>query len=334
MGHIIDLRSDTVTLPSKKMKEFILNSPLGDDVYGEDQSVNNLEKKLMKMAKKEAAIFVPTGTQANLLALLSHCQRGDEYLCGQDSHIYKYEAGGGAVLGSIQPQPIEFEKDATLDLKRVEEKIKPNDNHFAKTKLLCLENTHHGQVLKPKYLKKVSKFAKENTLSLHLDGARIFNAIVELEIDLSDITRYFDSISICLSKGLGAPAGSVLLGSKEFIQKARRYRKMLGGGMRQSGILASAGIYALDNHIKDLKIDHLLCKLLTKELKKLKTIKVISNHTNMIFIKTKNEEKLIAYLKKHNILISGYGLLRIVIHRDITSKDIKKVINTFNSYKS
>lgn len=333
MAKTIDLRSDTVTLPTQQMKEYMLLAPLGDDVYREDESVNELEKKIAKLAKKQAALFVPSGTQSNLLALLSHCNRGDEYICGQDSHIYKYEAGGGAVLGSIQPQPIEFEKNGTLDLKKVKEKIKEDDSHFAKSKLLCLENTHHGQVLSIEYLKKAKKFAKKNNLLLHLDGARIFNAVVELEVSLSDITKYCDSISICLSKGLGTPAGSVLLGSSKFIQKARRYRKMLGGAMRQSGILASAGIYALDNHIKDLKIDHLLCKLLAKELKKLKTIELISHHTNMIFIKIKDEERLKEYLKKHHILISGYSMLRIVIHRDISSKDIQTLIKVFKKFQ-
>ena len=264
MKKTIDLRSDTVTKPSKKMRQIISQAQVGDDVYGEDPSVIRLEQKVAHMAKKESALFVSSGTLSNLLALLSHCERGDEYICGQDAHIYKYEAGGGAVVGSIQPQPIEFEKDATLSFKKIKAKIKPEDNHFAKTKLLCLENTHHGQVLPLEYLKEAKKFAKKNGLLLHLDGARVFNAVVEQNLKLSDITKYFDSISICLSKGLGAPVGSVLIGSKNFIKKARHYRKMLGGGLRQSGVLAAAGSYALENNISGLKRDHKgLCQLLT-----------------------------------------------------------------------
>lgn len=332
MNKIIDLRSDTLTQPSKKMKEFMFKAPLGDDVYGEDPSVNALEEKVAKLTKKEAALFVTSGTQSNLLALLSHCNRGDEYICGQDAHIYKYEAGGGAVIGSIQPQPIEFEKDATLDLKKVKEKIKPKDNHFARTKLLCLENTHHGQVLSMDYLKKANKFAKKNNLLLHLDGARVFNAVVDLDVKLSDITKHFDSASLCLSKGLGTPAGSVLVGSKEFIKEARHYRKMIGGGLRQAGILASAGIYALDNHIEDLKKDHKLAKYLADELRKIEKITVVSNHTNMMFIQVEDENKLKKHLEKNNILISGYGKLRLVIHRDIKKEDVKKTILAFKSF--
>ena len=332
MNKIIDLRSDTLTKPSKKMKEFMFKAPLGDDVYGEDPSVNALEEKVAKLTKKEAALFVTSGTQSNLLALLSHCNRGDEYICGQDAHIYKYEAGGGAVVGSIQPQPIEFEKDATLDLKKVKEKIKPKDNHFARTKLLCLENTHHGQVLSMDYLKKASKFAKKNNLLIHLDGARVFNAVVDLDVKLSDITKHFDSASLCLSKGLGTPAGSVLVGSKEFIEEARHYRKMIGGGLRQAGILASAGIYALDNNIKDLKKDHKLAKYLASELVKIKEITLPSNHTNMMFIQVNNEDMLKKYLEENNILISGYGKLRLVVHRNISKEDINQVIKAFKTF--
>ncbi len=332
MSEIIDFRSDTLTKPSKDMKDFMFKAPLGDDVYKEDPSVNELEKYVAKLAQKEAALFVPSGTQSNLLALLSHCQRGDEYICGQEAHMYKFEAGGGAVLGSIQPQPIEFEKDGSLDLKKVKQKIKAPNFHFAKTKLLCLENTHNGKVLNLKYLKKASTFAKKHKLLLHLDGARVFNAVVELDVKLSDITKYFDSISICLSKGLGSPVGSVLVGSYEFIEKAKRYRKMLGGAMRQSGIIASAGLYALKHQVNDLKKDHENARLLADELKKLDKIKVISNNTNMLFIKTKNPKALLEYLKENGILISGYEKMRIVVHRDISKDDIKKTIEVFKKY--
>lgn len=332
MSKIIDLRSDTVTKPCKKMKEFMISVPLGDDVYKEDPTVNALEKKVAKLAGKEDALFVSSGTQSNLLALLSHCNRGDEYICGQDAHIYKYEAGGGAVVGSIQPQPIEFEKDASLYLKKVKEKIKEKDDHFARTKLLCLENTHHGQVLSLEYIKKASKFAKKNNLLIHLDGARVFNAVLELDLELKDITKHFDSVSLCLSKALGAPVGSVLCGSKEFIKEAKHYRKMLGGGLRQAGILAAAGIYALDNNVKRLKQDHELAKDLANKLKKLKGLKLVSNHTNMLFLKTKKEKELKEFLKQHGILISGYSKLRLVVHKDISKKDIDFVCDKFQEF--
>lgn len=334
MSKIIDLRSDTVTKPSNKMRDFMIKAKVGDDVYGEDPTVNELERKAAKMTNKESAIFISSGTQANLLALLSHCERGDEYICGQDAHIYKYEAGGAAVLGSIQPQPIEFENDATLDFDLIENKIKPKDSHFANTKTLCLENTHNGKVLSLEYLKKVNTFASKNNLTTHLDGARVFNAVVSLDADIKDISKHFDSMSICLSKGLGAPVGSLLVGSKEIISKARRYRKMLGGGMRQAGILAAAGIFCLDNNIDDLKLDHKKAKLLKKSLSEIPEITIISNDTNMLFIKVDNkiENKLLKFLEKNNVLISGYGKLRIVTHRDISINDIEKVSALFKTF--
>jgi threonine aldolase len=335
MKQKIDLRSDTVTLPSKKMKKAMINAPLGDDVYHEAPSVIKLEKKVAKLAKKKAALFVSSGTQSNLLALLSHCERGDEYICGQEAHIYKYEAGGAAVLGSIQPQPIEFEDNATLDLDNVKSKIKPNDNHYTKTKLLCVENTHNGKVLPLHYLKELNTFATTNKLKLHLDGARIYNALTHQNLELHEITQYFDSISICFSKGLGAPVGSVLIGSKKFIKKARRYRKMLGGGLRQSGLLAAACIYALDNNVKDLQNDHDLTHYLTKQLSKIIPIQIVSSNTNILFINvpSKDKEKLISYLKNKNILISSYlENIRIVLHRNINKKNIDYVLKSFNEF--
>lgn len=332
MKAIIDLRSDTVTKPTKAMLECISGAKVGDDVYKEDPTVNELERKISQMANKEDALFVPTGTMSNLLALLSHCGRGDEYICGQDAHMYKYEAGGGAVVGSIQPQPIEFELDGSLDLEKVKEKIKPSDSHFAKSRLLCLENTHHGQTLSLKYLKKAYKFAQKHHLLLHIDGARVFNAAVYLDVPLSEITKYCDTISICLSKGLGAPAGSLLVGSTKFIAQARRYRKMVGGGMRQAGIIASCGIYALKNNIKGLANDHKNAKKLADTISELKHIKLLSNHTNMLFIQCKKEKELVEYLKTNGILISGYGKLRMVFHQDISSKQTQKVIEVFRAF--
>ncbi len=334
MNKRIDLRSDTLTLPSLQMKEIMFNAPLGDDVYSEDPSVNFLEEKMAHLTHKEAALFTSSGTQANLLALLSSCQRGDEYLCGQESHIYKYEAGGGAVLGSIQPQPIDYNDDATFDLELLKSKIKPHDSHFARTKLLCIENTHNGKVLPMKYLQEVNTFALDNHLLLHLDGARVFNAAVSLGLEISQISQYVDSLSICLSKGLGAPVGSILVGSNAFIKEARRYRKMLGGGLRQAGSLAAAGSFAIDNHIDDLKKDHLLASQLKNELEKIKEIEIISNDTNMVFIKVdkKYEEKLLIFLKERNIFISGYSKLRLVTHRDISKEDINTVVEAFNEF--
>lgn len=334
MNKTIELRSDTFTIPSKQMKEFMFDANVGDDVYGEDPSVNALEDKIARLTNKEAALFTTSGTQANLLALLAHCQRGDEYICGQEAHIYKYEAGGASVLGGIQAQPIEFQSDGSLDLREVKNKIKPDDSHFAISKLLCLENTHDGKVLSMEYLKKAKEFSLENNLCLHLDGARVFNAVVSLGVNISDISDCVDSMSICLSKGLGAPVGSLLVGSKEFIQKARRYRKMIGGGLRQAGYLAAAGSYALDYYIKDLEKDHDKAKRLSDALKDFEEITIISNNTNMIFIKVdeKYAQNLVAFLKQKNILISGYGQLRLVTHRDVTDEDIDIVIDAFGEF--
>jgi len=334
MNETIDLRSDTFTKPSIAMKEFMLNCEVGDDVYGEDPTVNLLETTMAKLTGKEAALFVSSGTQANLLALLSHCQRGEEYICGQEAHLYKYEAGGASVLGGIQAQPLVFERDGSLNLELVKSVIKPEDSHFARSKLLCLENTHDGKVLTLKYLEEAQQFASEKKLLLHLDGARVFNAAVSLNIKVAEICKYFDSVSLCLSKGLGAPVGSVLVGSVPFIQEARRYRKMLGGGMRQSGILAAAGLFCISNHINDLKKDHENSKLLHDGLSLINEIKILSSDTNMLFIQVSQdiEQALLQYLKENNILISGYGQLRLVTHRDVSSEDIGRVIDVFRCF--
>jgi threonine aldolase len=235
------------------MLEAMMAAPVGDDVYGDDPTVNELQRYAAQLAGKEAALFLPTGTQANLVGLLSHCQRGEEYIVGQGAHNYLYEAGGAAVLGSIQPQPIDAAADGTLPLDKVAAKIKPDDIHFAPTRLLSLENTHNGKVLPRDYLKEAWQFTRERNLALHVDGARIFNAVVEYDCELRDIARYCDSFTICLSKGLGTPVGSLLVGSHEYIRRATRWRKMVGGGMRQAGILAAAGLYALQNNVQRLK---------------------------------------------------------------------------------
>ncbi|MFT5451379.1 MAG: threonine aldolase [Enterobacterales bacterium] len=332
---VIDLRSDTVTQPSASMKQAMFAAPLGDDVYGEDPTVNALEQKAAALLEKDAAIFCSSGTQSNLIALMAHCERGDEYIVGQDAHTYKYEAGGAAVLGSIQPQPLLFEDDGSLDLDKVESVIKPDDNHFAKSRLLCLENTQGGKVLPLDYIYQAREFVNQHQLGLHLDGARAFNAVVKLDTDIKTIAAPFDSVSICLSKGLGAPVGSLLVASESIINKARRIRKMLGGGMRQAGLLAAAGIYALDNNIERLRVDHHHGKMLSNELSLIEGVTLLEAvQTNMLFIKTNHQSQLISFLAEKNILISDDKTLRLVTHLDINRDDVKRIISAFNEFFS
>ncbi|MBT4640559.1 MAG: low-specificity L-threonine aldolase [Deltaproteobacteria bacterium] len=336
MNKIIDLRSDTVTKPTPEMRSAMMSAEVGDDVYGEDPTVNRLESLAADMLGTEAAIYVSSGTQSNLLGIMSHCQRGDEYIVAQNAHTYRYEGGGAAVLGSIQPQPLDTAEDGTFDLGKVAENIKSDDFHFARTRLLCLENTTGGKVLPLTYIEEAAKLAKPRGLGFHLDGARIFNAAVSLKVDVQEISRHFDSISVCLSKGLGAPIGSVLCGTKELIDRARRQRKMLGGGMRQAGFIAAAGIYALENHINRLEEDHQNARALAEGLSLIKalSIKPDAAKTNMIFVPFGVEEsnRLAAFLKEKGILISGRGALRLVTHLDISRQDIQTVIQAFESY--
>ena len=333
---VIDLRSDTVTKPTPAMREAMANAEVGDDVYGEDPTVNHLEAIAAEMLGKESALFVSSGTQGNLLALLSHCDRGEEYIVGQQAHTYKFEGGGAAVLGSIQPQPLDLESDGTLDLNKVVHAIKPDDFHFARTRLLCLENTHAGKILPLSYLDDAAVLSKEQDLKLHLDGARIFNAAVKLNVAVDQISRHFDSVSFCLSKGLGAPVGSILCGSKEQIKSARRWRKMLGGGMRQTGILAAAGIYALENNIDRLAEDHANTQLLAKGLSQIEGLDCdpASVQTNMVFISIDAAEKaqLINFLKERGIIITGRGKIRLVTHLDVNEEAIHKVISAFSEF--
>ena len=336
MEKVIDLRSDTVTQPTSQMRQAMASAEVGDDVYGEDPSVNRLEALAAEMLGKDAAIFVATGTQSNLLALLSHCERGDEYIVGQQGHTYKYEGGGAAVLGSIQPQPLDYEADGTLDLNRVEAAIKPDDPHFARTRLLCLENTQSGKVLPLEYLKQARAFCDRTGLALHLDGARLFNAAVALEVPVSDISDQFDTVSVCLSKGLGAPVGSVLCGPGDLIDKARRWRKVLGGGMRQAGVLAAAGIYALQNHVERLKEDHEKASQLAEGLTGVPQITVVggSARTNMVFVDADSEQaaKLRAYLAERDILINSAATTRLVTHLDVDSDDIEKFVGEVSEF--
>jgi len=331
---VIDLRSDTVTRPTNAMLDAMRLAETGDDVYGEDPTVNRLEQLAITMTGKAAAIYVTSGTQGNLLALLSHCQRGDEYIAGQQAHTYKYEGGGGAVLGGIQPQPLPFNARGELDLDEVRQNVKPDDFHFARTRLVCLENTQAGRVLSMDYLADYSALMQKLGLRRHLDGARLFNAVIKLGVEAQDICQHFDSVSICLSKGLGCPIGSVLVGDVELIKGARRLRKMLGGGMRQAGVIAASGIYALQHHVQRLAEDHAHAERLGEAIKELKQIRLASPvETNMVMLDPASVDisALAAYLKDRGILLTGP---RLVTHLDITSADIDSIIEALHAFEA
>lgn len=326
----IDLRSDTVTKPSPAMREAMLHAEVGDDVYGEDLTVNALQDRLALKLGFEDALFVPSGTQSNLLALMAHCQRGDEYIVGMEAHTYKYEGGGAAVLGSIQPQPIPHAVDGTLPLDAVERAIKPIDPHFARTKLLCLENTWHGRPLSIAYLRNARALCDRRGLALHLDGARLFNAAVATALPVRDIAQFFDSVSVCFSKGLGAPVGSVLVGKKDLIESARRWRKVCGGGWRQAGMLAAACMYALDHNIVRLAQDHARAERLAESLRDAVGIKLVGQHTNMVFIEVPAER--LAAFKEHmdaarvRLSIGYLPSVRMVTHLDIDDAGLNRAI--------
>lgn len=332
----IDLRSDTVTLPCAAMRQVMASAAVGDDVYGEDPTVNRLEALVMEMTGTEAALFVPSGTQGNLLGLLAHCQRGDEYITGQQAHNYRYEGGGAAVLGGIQPQPLEFSADGTLDLTLVEKFIKPDDVHFARTALLSLENTQAGKALPLDYLVAARTFVDRHRLGLHLDGARAFNAAVFRKVPLVEIIKPFDTASLCLSKGLGAPVGAVLCGQKDVLAKARRWRKVVGGGMRQAGILAAAGIYALENNVARLEDDHRHAAMLAEGLQKIAGLHVRreENQTNMVFLHLPEEQAaaLKACLAEQQIFIGTGQVVRLVTHLDIEAADIARVVTAIADF--
>ena len=334
--HMIDLRSDTVTQPSAAMRAAMLEASVGDDVYGEDPTVNALQQRLADELGFDAGLFVPTGTQSNLLALLAHCERGDEYIVGMEAHTYKFEGGGAAVLGSIQPQPVMHAEDGTLPLDRIASVIKPIDPHFARTRLLALENTWHGRTLPLDYLQGAHDLARRHGLGMHLDGARLFNAAVACQVPAREIARHFDTVSICLSKGLGAPVGSVLVGSHALIDKARRWRKVCGGGWRQAGILAAAGLFALDHHVERLAQDHARAARLADRLRDIPGIDLLGQHTNMVFINVPAEQlrALDAYLRDAGIRISiGYlPTLRLVTHLDIDDGGIERTVAAFAGF--
>jgi len=324
-----DFRSDTVTRPTAGMRAAMAAAEVGDDVFGDDPTVNRLERHLAGLLGKDAALFVPSGTQSNLLALMSHCGRGDEYIAGQHAHCYRFEAGGAAVLGSIQPQPIAHQPDGTMALAEIEAAIKSGDSHFATTRVVALENTFGGRVLPPAYMQQVAALARRHGLGLHLDGARAFNACVALELDIAAFVAPFDTVSICLSKGLGAPVGSVLVGRGELIERARINRKMLGGGMRQAGILAAAGLYALDHHVARLAEDHRRARRLAEGLAARPELRVAAPDTNMVWVDTEAElgERLGRHLRAHGVGITGrYGQQRWVTHLDLDDGDVDAAI--------
>ncbi|GGB48344.1 low-specificity L-threonine aldolase [Shewanella inventionis] len=324
---MIDFRSDTVTKPTPAMRAAMAKAEVGDDVYGDDPTVNRLQDMAADMFGFDSALFVSSGTQANLLALMAHCERGDEYLCGQQAHNYKFEGGGAAVLGSIQPQPLPNQMDGSILLSDIEAAIKPDDIHFARTRLLSLENTIGGKVLSQDYLAKAQTLAFNRGLKIHLDGARVANAAVAQGIAIADITQYFDSVSICLSKGLCAPIGSILLGDERLIAKAIRWRKMLGGGMRQAGIIAAAATLAITDQVERLADDHDNAKRLAMLLTQVDEIDVDVEQvqTNMVFAKLAdniNPKRLADALFTKGILISASQQLRLVTHNDISKQDI------------
>jgi threonine aldolase len=329
----IDLRSDTVTRPTPGMRAAMAAAEVGDDVYGDDPTVNRLQALAAERFGFESALFFASGTQSNLAALMAHCGRGDEYLVGQEAHTYKYEQGGAAVLGSIQPQPLENEPDGTIALERIANAIKPQDIHFARTRLLALENTIGGRVLPKAYLRQATEFARARGLGTHLDGARIFNAIVKLRIDAASAAAGFDSVSVCLSKGLGAPAGSVLLSSRDLIVQARRWRKALGGGMRQAGVLAAAGIYALEHHVEQLAHDHANAEFLAAGLRAM-GLQVEPPQTNMLYVGV--PAPLVASLKKHleqrGILATIAPRTRLVTHLDLPRAKIEAALQAFREF--
>ncbi|WP_313700128.1 low-specificity L-threonine aldolase [Achromobacter sp.] len=328
---MIDLRSDTVTRPDAAMLQAMANAPLGDDVMGDDPTVIRLQKTLAERTGKAAGLFFPSGTQSNLAAMMAHCDRGDEYLVGQLAHTYKYEGGGAAVLGSIQPQPIEHAPDGSLPLDKLAAALKPKgDPHFARTRLLALENTFHGKLLPASYIQAATSWAREQGLATHLDGARVFNAAVASGKPVAELCQPFDTVSICFSKGLGAPVGSVLVGSEALIARAHRWRKMLGGGLRQSGVLAAACLYALEHNVERLAQDHENARLLAEGLRAIGGVKVLSQDTNMVFVEFEPSrcDALTGALAKEDILMRAVygGPTRLVTHLNVSADDVRRVV--------
>jgi len=342
---LVDLRSDTVTRPTAAMRDAMLSAPLGDDVFGDDPSVNALQEQIAGMLGFEAALFVPTGTQSNLCAILSHCQRGDEYIVGQQAHCYRWEGGGAAVFGSVQPQPLNHQPDGTISVDEIEASIKPDDAHFARTRLLALENTLGGKVLPFAYVEQATQLAQRKGLSRHLDGARLFNAAVaqatergtDARTEARRIAGCFDTVSVCFSKGLGAPVGSALCGSREFIARAHRVRKMAGGGMRQAGMLAAAASHALEHHVERLAQDHALARRLAEGLAGIAELQVEAPQTNLLFVDLtgvarSRSAELLAHLKQNGVLATGLYRLRFATHLDVDANGIDRAIGAIRSF--
>jgi threonine aldolase len=331
---MIDLRSDTVTQPTAAMREAMLKAPLGDDVFGDDPTVNALQERIAQITGKEAALFMPSGTQSNLCALMAHCERGDEYIVGQNAHTYRYEGGGAAVLGSIQPQPLAQNAQGEMALTDMAAAIKPVDCHFARTRLLALENTWNGHVMSQDYLAQSTQLARQHGLATHLDGARLFNAAVaqaqagDVPVSVRRIVDHFDSVSVCFSKGLGAPVGSALCGSAELIAKALRWRKVLGGGLRQSGVLAAAAMHALDHHVDRLADDHALAQRLAQGLQGIAGLSVRSSQTNIVFVDVADGRgpALLEALKAQSVLATGLIGLRFVTHLNVDAAGIDHAV--------
>jgi threonine aldolase len=331
---MIDLRSDTVTRPNQAMLTAMTSADVGDDVWGDDPTVLRLQAVVAERTGKEAGLFFPSGTQSNLAALMAHCERGDEYLVGQLAHTYRCEGGGAAVLGSIQPQPIENAADGTLPLEKIAAAIKPIDNHFARTRLLALENTINGRVLPQSYVRDAVALARGRGLSTHLDGARVCNAAVALGRPVADLCAPFDTVSICFSKGLGTPVGSVLVGSRTLMERAQRWRKVLGGGMRQSGILAAACLYALEHNVERLADDHANAAYLAERLSHGGQVKVLSQATNMVFAQFPETDcaALEEWLKERGILAKILYASRLVTHCDVSRDDIDTFVGAVETY--
>jgi len=332
--HWIDLRSDTVTQPSQAMRAAMAAAEVGDDVYGDDPTVNRLQDYAADLFGYEAGMFAPSGTQTNLIALMTHCGRGDEYLVGQEAHTYKYEGGGAAVLGSIQPQPIANQADGSIALADIEAYIKPDDMHFARTRLLALENTIGGRVLGQDYIAAATSLAHAKGLATHLDGARVCNAAVKQGVSLREVVKGFDTVSVCLSKGLGAPVGSVLLGPKSFIEQGKRWRKMLGGGMRQAGVIAAAAHYALQHNVQRLAEDHENALNLSRGLGGIEGLTVTTPQTNIFYVDMPAAacEPLRRALAEQGIRASIGPHTRLVTHLDVSAADVERTVAAFKTF--
>lgn len=337
----VDLRSDTVTQPTAAMRAAMMEAKLGDDVFGDDPTVNALQERIAAITGKAAALFMPSGTQSNLCGILAHCGRGDEYIVGQLAHTYRYEGGGAAVFGSVQPQPLTQDAQGRMALADIAAAIKPDDPHFARTRLLCLENTWNGHVMPDDYLRDTTALARSHGLATHLDGARVFNAAVASAAPgqaaferLREIADHFDSLSVCFSKGLGAPVGSALCGSRELIDRARRVRKMAGGGLRQAGLLAACALHALDHHVDRLTEDHANARRLAEGLSGIEGLTVKSAQTNIVFIDVAEGRgpALLDFLKTNGVLATGLIGLRFVTHLDVDSAGIDHAIATVRRF--